>query len=84
MRKLLAITVMMLACTAPALAQADRLDRACDPQTTGSLHVGPQGPHPMGARTDKIEVTPPEESWQEEAQEEAERRRQHLIECGVD
>lgn len=86
MKKLSAPVAAMLVCAAPALAQAYEPDDACGgPQTTGSLPVELHKPTFMGALSGRVETTPPEESWQEQAKEDAERRRREEVEgCSVE
>jgi hypothetical protein len=86
MNKLIAYTVAATVCAGPAFAQAYRPGQDCgqDPETTGSLTVDPRSLHLPGERSDRVKVTPPEDSWQEEAREEAERHRRDLLACGVD
>ena len=86
MNKLIALTVAATVCAGPAFAQAHRPSQDCghDPQTTGSLTVDPRSLHLPGERPDRVKVTAPEDSWQEEAREEAERHRRDLLACGVD
>ncbi|MGU3666725.1 hypothetical protein ACLBX9_21245 [Methylobacterium sp. A49B] len=86
MRQLLAFTSAMIVCAGAALAQTDPPDRDCshDPETTGSLSLDPRSLHLPAARPGRVEVTPPEDSWQEEARENAEQRRRDLLACGVD
>lgn len=86
MKKLLALAATMIVCAVPALAQDDRPDAECkEPQTTGSLHTERHRPAFMGSPLTSVDVTPPEESWQEQAREDAERHRRVEIEgCRVD
>ena len=86
MNKLIAFTLAATVCAGPAFAQAHRPGQECgqDPETTGSLTVDPRSLHLLGERPDRVKVTPPEDSWQEEAREEAERHRRDLLACGVD
>lgn len=86
MNRFLAIVAMLIVCAPPALAEGDRLDLGCeDPQTTGSLPTETQGPAVLGTAFGKVEITPPEESWQEQAQQNAERRRRERAEgCPID
>jgi hypothetical protein len=86
MRQLIAFTSAMIVCAGPALAQTDPPDRDCghDPETTGSLSLDPRSLHLPSEKADRVAVTPSEDSWQEEARENAERRRRDLLACGVD
>ncbi|XYD12271.1 hypothetical protein R1A27_30175 (plasmid) [Methylobacterium sp. NMS12] len=90
MRTLIAFTSVMIVCAGPAFAQAGRLDGNCgdDPETTGALSADPRSLYLPGERPtqdqDTVEITPPEESWQEAAREDAERRRRGILACGVD
>lgn len=86
MNKLIAFTLAATVCAGPAFAQVHRpaLDCDHDPETTGSLTADPRSLLLPGERPDRVKVTPPEDSWQEEAREEAERHRRDLLACGVD
>lgn len=83
MKKLSALVALMIACTAPALAQGGGPDADCvDQQTTGSLSSAARRPAFLAARSARVKMTPPEESWQERAQEDAEqRRREAAVTC---
>ncbi|MGH1571841.1 hypothetical protein ACRAWG_15585 [Methylobacterium sp. P31] len=85
MKKLLALVATMVVCAGPALAHGDQPDADCDDhQTTGSLPMRTHGPAAMGLRSARVRVTPPEDSWQQQAQEDAERRRREEAEgCPV-
>ena len=84
MNRVFAVVAAILVSAAPAFAQGDQPDLGCgDPQTTGSLPDPAQGVRAMDAA--KLEVTPPEDSWQEQAQVNAERRRRARAEgCPTD
>ncbi|KAA0124818.1 hypothetical protein CIW48_06180 [Methylobacterium sp. P1-11] len=86
MKTLSLLAAAMIVCAAPALAQDDRSGDGCeDPQTTGALPAQLRKPAFMGPLSNRVQVTPPEESWQEQAQEGAERRRREEAEgCPVD
>lgn len=86
MKKLSALAVAAIAYATPALAQGDRSDDACaDPLTTGSLPVEVHGPAFAGGPSPRVKMTPPEESWQEQAREYAAvRRREEAAGCPVD
>ena len=85
MKALLAIAAAMVVCAGPALAQADQPARYCDmdPETTGSLAADPRSLYLPGQHPIRVDRDPPE-SWQAEARETAEQRRQDLLACGVD
>jgi len=85
MRLLLVIAAAIAVCAGPALAQADQPARDCDmdPETTGSLAADPRSVYLPGQHTVRADRDPPE-SWQAEARETAEQRRQDLLACGVD
>jgi hypothetical protein len=79
--KFLALAATLVVCATPARAQVTRADPACeDPQTTGSLPGKALGAAPLMGRPARIAMTPPEDSWQEEAREGAERRRREEAE----
>lgn len=86
MRKLLAIAAAMAVCVGPALAQVDQPARDCDqdPETTGSLAGDPRSVYLSGQHPVRADPDPPEASWQDEARETFEQRRQDLLDCGVD
>jgi hypothetical protein len=86
MRKLLAIAVALVVCTAPAFAQADKPARECDqdPETTGALPGDPRSLLMPGERPARVDPDPPETSWQDQAAESSEQRRRDLLDCGVD
>ena len=90
MRTLIAFTSVMIVCAGPALAQTGRPGGNCgdDPETTGALPADPRSLYLPGERPardqDTVEITPPEESWQAAAREDAERRRCAILACGVD
>ncbi len=76
MNKLLAFVSVLIVCAAPALAQVNRTETGCtDPQTTGSLSAEAPDLRTASMASIRQKVTPPEESWQEQAREDAERRR---------
>ncbi|MCJ2142352.1 hypothetical protein [Methylobacterium sp. E-066] len=86
MNRFLAIVATLIVCATPALAEGDWADRGCEePQMTGSLPTKPLGPTTLGIASNKVEMTPPEDSWQEQAQQNAERRRRERAEgCPID
>ncbi|MCJ2058143.1 hypothetical protein MKL09_16455 [Methylobacterium sp. J-048] len=86
MKSLLAFVATLIVCAAPALAEGDRLGLGCDdPRTTGSLPADAPGPAILGDDFGRVEMTPPEDSWQEQAQQNAERRRRERAEgCPAD
>jgi hypothetical protein len=76
MKKLFTVAAMMIVSTASGLAQNDLSLATCStPQTTGALQVDGFGPKTLGSVWAGIKMTSPEESWQERARENAERRR---------
>lgn len=85
MRKLLAIAAAIVVCAGPALARADQpaLDCDQDPETTGSLAADPRSLLKPGERPVRADPDPPEVSWQDEARETVEQRRQDLLGCEV-
>jgi hypothetical protein len=86
MSRFLAIVATLIVCATPALAEGDEPDVGCDdPRTTGSLPTGAIGSTALGIASGRIEMTPPDESWQEQAQQNAERRRRERAEgCPLD
>ena len=84
--KMLAFAAAMALCAGPALAQADQVGRDCyeDPETTGSLPSDPRSVLMPGERPVTVDKDPPEASWQTQAEETSEQRRQDLLDCGVD
>ncbi|MCJ2067942.1 hypothetical protein MKK75_03815 [Methylobacterium sp. J-030] len=86
MRRLLALAAAMVVCAGPALAQVDLPARDCDqdPETTGALATDPRSVYPPGQHPVQADRDPPEVSWQDEARETFEQRRQDLLDCGVD
>lgn len=86
MKKLLALISALVVCAAPALAQNSRIGTGCaDPQTTGSLPAGMAATSFAIIASSRQKVIPPEESWQEQARENAERRRREEAEgCSVE
>ena len=86
MNRFLATVATLIVCAAPALAESDESRLGCDdPRTTGSLPAGARGSTALGLATSRTEMTPPEECWQEQAQQNAERRRRERAEgCPVD
>lgn len=86
MQKLLVAIAAMVVCAGPALAQAGQPARDCDqdPETTGSLAADPRSVYLPGQHPVRVDPDPPEVSWQAEARETVEQRRQDLLNCGVD
>ncbi|SFM16493.1 hypothetical protein [Methylobacterium pseudosasicola] len=86
MTRFLALVATLIVCATPSLAEGDRRNLGCDdPRTTGSLPMEVHGPAALGTASRRVEVTPPEDSWQEQAQQNAERRRREQAEgCPVD
>lgn len=86
MRLLLVIAAAMAVCATPALAQAYPQARDCDmdPETTGALAADPRSVYLPGQHPVRADADPPEVSWQDEARETFEQRRQDLLKCGVD
>ena len=86
MRMLLAITATLVACAGPTLVKANQLGRDCyeDPETTGSLPADPRSVFMPGERPVTANTDTPEESWQAQAEETIEQRRQDLLNCRVD
>lgn len=86
MSKVFAFAAALAVCAGPAFAQADRLAQGCvqDPETTGSLSTDPRSLYLPGERLSGADVDPPAESWQAEARENFEQRRQDMLECGAD
>ncbi len=92
MKTLLALVAALAMCAAPALAQmaTPRVDRpapdcgASEPETTGALPTDPRRLGSLAGRPDGAETLAPEEPWQEQAEEDAELRRERLVMCGVD
>ena len=86
MKHRFAFLALMIVCASPALARGDRSGPGCDdPQTTGSLPTGMRDLDALAVESDRVAVIPPEDSWQEQAQQNAERRRRERAEgCGVD
>ena len=86
MKSLFAFVATLIVCASPALAAGDRPDLGCDdPRTTGSLPTETSGPAASRDEFGRVEMTPPEDSWQEQAQQNAERRRRERAEgCPVD
>ncbi|MBE7157767.1 MAG: hypothetical protein INR62_04925 [Rhodospirillales bacterium] len=86
MRKLFLSAAALAVCAGPAFAQAGRLAQDCylDPEATGSLRADPHSLYLPGERPLVADPDPPEESWQAEARENLEQRRQDLLECGAD
>ncbi len=87
MKKLLALSVVMAACAMPAFAEGDRTHLDCgptEPETTGSLSSDPRSLRLAAERPSTATSDAPEEPWQQLADEDAERRRERLIMCGVD
>jgi hypothetical protein len=80
MRELLLLAAAMTVCAAPVLAEADRPDRDCSPQTTGSLPSEGHGVRGVDSLLTGVKVAPPEESWQDQARENAELRRREKAE----
>lgn len=92
MKTLLALLAALAVCAAPAQAQmtTTRIDRpapdcgASDPETTGALPTDPRRLGSSAGGPDGAETFAPEVPWQEQAEEEAELRRERLVMCGVD
>jgi len=86
MRLLLVIAAAMAVCATPALAQPypQACDCGQDPETTGALSADPRSLYLPGQQPFRADRDPPEVSWQDEARETIEQRRQDLLECGVD
>lgn len=87
MKKLLAFSVVMATCAMPTFAQDDRTHLDCgspEPETTGSLSSDPRSLRLLSERPGMAASNTPDEPWQERADEDAERRRQRLVMCGVD
>jgi hypothetical protein len=80
MRKILLFAAAMAVGTAPVLAEADRLNRTCSPPTTGSLPSDMNDLEGANSLSTRVKVTPPEDSWQERAREDAELRRREEAE----
>lgn len=86
MRLLLVIAAAMAVCATPAHAQAYPPARDCgqEPETTGALPDDPRSVYLPGRHPIRADRDPPEVSWQDEARETVEQRRQDLLYCGVD
>lgn len=87
MKKLLALSVIMAACAMPAFAEGDRTHLDCgstEPETTGALPSDPRSLRLASETPSTAGADPSEEPWQERADEDAERRRERLVMCGVD
>lgn len=87
MKMLLALSVVMAACAMPAFAQGDRTHLDCgptEPETTGSLPSDPRSLRLSTESRSAAAADASEEPWQERADEDAERRRERLVMCGVD
>jgi len=86
MKALFAFAAAMVVCAGPALAQVNQPARDCDqdPETTGSLATDPRSVYLPGQHPVRVDRDPPEASWQDEARETFEQRRQDLLDCGVD
>ncbi|MCJ2101182.1 hypothetical protein [Methylobacterium sp. E-046] len=86
MRRLPAIAAVIVVCAGPALARSDQPAQDCDqdPETTGSLAADPRSLLMPGERLIRSDPDLPEVSWQDEARETFEQRRQDLLDCGVD
>jgi hypothetical protein len=81
-KPLLCIAVSVLY-AAPGFAQCNKVDLACgDIGSTGSSPAFPPELSGRRVNSNRMRITPPEESWQEMAQEDAEeRRRQEVDGC---
>jgi hypothetical protein len=86
MMKMLVLAAALAVCAGPAVAQGDQLVSDCyeDPETTGSLPTDPRSLFMPGERPVTADAKPRDESWQAQAEETSEQRRQDLLACGVD